>query len=222
MDLSFLDRNLRLFVDAPVAVLSILSFSVPIAYLLARREFNGTMETMKQRIEHYKDIIKAKDEQIIDYRQKSNDIQETKQSFVEEDDLKISGKALKISSDIRSALEKAREESNKTHFNGFEKMRTANDEAERQRIWNNMNLQSVQSLSAVMEFYSKNLKIDAIILRDEMRSRLPPDLRDFGSDHSKNRDREYEHPVNTFCLTGVADDLERLAKLLQKAKVGQS
>lgn len=57
--------------------------------------------------------------------------------------------------------------------------------------------------------YDRRFKTDAIILRDELRSRLSDyePINDFG-------DHMYEHPTNYFGFNDVATDLERMAKLL--------
>lgn len=56
--------------------------------------------------------------------------------------------------------------------------------------------------------YDKRFKVETIVLRDELLTRLP--------NESKNEQgyARYEHPVNPIGMGMVADDLERLAKLL--------
>ncbi|WFE72133.1 hypothetical protein P8S55_03355 [Halomonas sp. M1] len=57
--------------------------------------------------------------------------------------------------------------------------------------------------------YSREYKVDAIMLRDELRSRLSEYQPD-----PMTHDMLYEHPTNFFVLEGVATDLERMAKML--------
>ena len=62
--------------------------------------------------------------------------------------------------------------------------------------------------------YESEAKSDAILLRDEIFSRLPKEIQPPGEDPARFRSSMYEHPTNPIGLDTVADDLERLAKLL--------
>jgi len=62
----------------------------------------------------------------------------------------------------------------------------------------------------MMAEFEKRFKVDAILLRDEMNSRLPQEMKQ-ETESSRSR---YEHPVNTFCIREISDDLERKAKSL--------
>jgi hypothetical protein len=81
-------------------------------------------------------------------------------------------------------------------------------EEERRRDFEAMTNALSSSFFETVAGYDSRYKVDAILLRDELLSRLP--------DASKN-EREfqlYEHPTNTFVMERVCDDLERLAKSL--------
>ena len=59
--------------------------------------------------------------------------------------------------------------------------------------------------------YERKFKVDAILLRDELRSRLS------GYKPTKDHtDMMYEHPTNFFGFNDVATDLERMAKMIEK------
>ncbi|OLS63734.1 hypothetical protein [Pseudomonas putida] len=69
---------------------------------------------------------------------------------------------------------------------------------------------SQQSHSEKMAAYDREFKTDAIILRDELRSRL----KDYQPE-TNGLQRSYENAVNDFGLRYVANDLEKMAKLIQ-------
>lgn len=71
------------------------------------------------------------------------------------------------------------------------------------------NPMSVAVLISEMEFeYEQKYQADAIVLKDEIMSRLPLVQRSTSEDHM------YRYPTNLYGLDDVATDLERLAKSL--------
>ncbi len=57
--------------------------------------------------------------------------------------------------------------------------------------------------------YDSKFKVDAKLLREEILSRFPPEQRNV------NTPPGYDHSVNAFMVSSVADDLEQLATQLK-------
>ncbi len=60
--------------------------------------------------------------------------------------------------------------------------------------------------------WDRLFRVDALMIRDELRSRLK------GYKPEKHVDDAYQNPTNFFGVSVVATDLERMAKLLQKTQ----
>jgi len=90
-----------------------------------------------------------------------------------------------------------------------QQMRQANTDQERQIIWDAETHDSLTSPSLNFE-YSEKFKADAILLRNELLSRLPKDYK------TEKNHSDYDHPTNPIGLNIVIDDLEKMAKSLSK------
>lgn len=88
-------------------------------------------------------------------------------------------------------------------------MTQAKTEEEKSKLWHKFTSASSRLSNERNSEYERRFKVDAILLRDELRSRLkgyePGD---------KFRDSAYEHPTNYFGFNDVANDIETMAKLL--------
>jgi hypothetical protein len=84
----------------------------------------------------------------------------------------------------------------------------ATDEAQKKQLWDAHTGDLIQSSTAINNEYDSKFKVKAIVLRDELLTRVQhPDPKA----HSHHM---YEHPTNPIGKGMVADDLERLARLL--------
>ncbi len=87
-----------------------------------------------------------------------------------------------------------------------QQMREAKTEQEKKLVMEAETHNTVTMPSIDFEYDGK-FKSDAVLLRDELLSRLPKDA-------NKDRNYLYEHPGNTIGLQKIIDDLEMLAKRL--------
>ncbi len=87
----------------------------------------------------------------------------------------------------------------------------AESEEEKQRIWDSHSNQLISESYEICGEYDRRFKVDALLLRDELLSRLPKEAK-------KRAYSLYEHPINPICRGMVADDLERMAKSLELKK----
>jgi hypothetical protein len=117
----------------------------------------------------------------------------------------LKNRGMRLASDIRALGEKldADRRQNSPFTSAF---LNATNQIEKERLWAAMSEASQRSWAENRATYNRQFKIDAVILRDEMRSRLPKAT--YGNDNL------YEEASGTRDLSAVADDLERLAKLI--------
>ncbi|MCS6897658.1 MAG: hypothetical protein NZM29_06750, partial [Nitrospira sp.] len=86
-------------------------------------------------------------------------------------------------------------------------MRTRSEEGKTE-AWQRSTIALMESLREANSEYESQFKVDAILPRDEILSRLPKQSKNEQASHL------YEHPTNLLGMKEVADDLERLAKSL--------
>jgi hypothetical protein len=81
-------------------------------------------------------------------------------------------------------------------------------EEERQRKWQEQTNAAIQRSFETRSDFESQFKVDSILLRDELLSRLRPDAK------NERAYRMYESPINPLVMEEVVGDLERLAKSL--------
>ena len=127
---------------------------------------------------------------------------------VESDTLSLSQKALTLVSQIREFVERHHRQDDSLHQHEWNEMTRAVNEDEKQRLWHKFTSGLSQLSNERNAEYERRFKVDALMLRDELRSRLKDYRPDDRVDHM------YEHPTSYFGFNDVATDLERMAKSL--------
>jgi hypothetical protein len=120
----------------------------------------------------------------------------------------IRTRALNLVSEMRDFLQQRRAEDDTRMLTQQTEMRNASSEEERSAIWDRYTQPMIQASTAFMFEYSRRFKVQAIVLRDELLSRV---LR---PSPKHQRTSLYEHPTNPLGVEEVADDLEWLARSL--------
>ncbi len=215
--LEFLKNEWNTVTGAPLSFVTLILVSFALAYGACRWRYTGVIETLreklgleKERLNAEKDRIKAKDSQLDEYRERLHLVPAQGSEYSKLTHAELKEKALKQVHDIRSWFAETEANTRKVADSQWAAMTQAKDEEERQRLWNAHTNTQTQGLFGMMAEFEKNYKVDSILLRDEMNSRLPLEIKQ-ETESSRSR---YEHPVNTFCIREISDDLERKAKSL--------
>ena len=179
------------------------------AFFAVRWYYRGLLDTRDERIKVRDDRIKIKDDQLDDYRQRLHLISASGSKFSRLNHEELKQRAIDLVTKIRQFLTRIQKESRRLDSIEWQQMQEAKTEEERKRIWNTfINNQSQLSITHNAE-YDGQFKIDAILMRDELLSRLPKQAKD------ERAYSMYEHPTNPIGMGMVADDLEKLAKSLK-------
>jgi len=118
----------------------------------------------------------------------------------------LSEKALENVSKIRESLKTYRNKSDGlVHGRMYQ---TDHNQPERNREWNAMTVGLASATTDLMSAYNTGFKVDNILLRDELRRRLPS-----GSSPATT-DFLYDHPTNPLGVEATIDNLESLARML--------
>lgn len=121
-------------------------------------------------------------------------------------------KAIDLVNELREHLQVERYNSELLSNQRSMDIRSAATEEEKNLLWHKWNELDREPTRKLMSIYEKH-KIDAILLRDELLSRLPERVKADREGHS-HRVHLYEYPTNPIGLAHVLDDLEMLAKSL--------
>jgi hypothetical protein len=215
--LDFLKNEWNTVTGAPLSFVTLVIISVVIAYTACRWRYSGVIETLreklgleKDRLSAEKDRINAKDSQLDEYRERLHLVPAQGREYSKLTHAELKAKGLGLVSEIRGWFATTEANTRKVADSQWRAMTQAKTEEDKQRLWNAHTNTQTQGLFGMMAEFEKRFKVDAILLRDEMNSRLPDEIKQ-ETESSRSR---YEHPVNTFCIREVSDDLERKAKSL--------
>lgn len=124
-------------------------------------------------------------------------------------DSKLRTEALDLVAQIREFLSQ-RDEEDRLSDVEWQQMMSATTEEETRELSHRFSENLIQRSRKFIREYETRFKVDAIILRDELLSRLPQHRTD-----NRRRGVFYEHPTNPLGVGEVVDDLEFLAKSLR-------
>ncbi|WP_025132346.1 hypothetical protein [Pseudomonas sp. PH1b] len=191
---------------APFSFLILAALMFATAYFVARWRYTAILDQAKARLETLTERLHLRSEQTESYREKASKYDQMLTEVVESGAAELKDKTLKLVGDIREFIGRFRRlENSNIERRFFDPVRTG---SEGDQQWaQQMRLMLNTSLERTNE-YDRRFKAEALILRDELRSRLP--------DYKPNDTFEfaYEAPTNFFGYDAVANDLEMMAKLL--------
>ena len=207
--LDFFEKNWTLVTSAPLAFVGLVVVSFGLAMLVSNWYHAKTIAETKATVESLKERVTLRAEQVEQYREKALKYDEKLEAVVDASPAVLTQKALEFVSQIRDFIVKHQGVDRTTQENEWSAMTAAVDEESKNRLWNAFTTKSIEDSSNRNMEWERRFKVDAMLLRDELRSRL----KDYVSD--RNIDISYEHPTNYFGFNDVAFDLERMAKLLK-------
>ena len=204
-----LAREWAVVSQAPLAF-SLLAVSMfGLAYVAARWKYSAVVDQTRASNDTLKERLHLKSEQAEQYKERALKYDEKVWAVVESDASSLSQKALTLVGGIREFIERHRRLDESVRENEWSEMARSADEAEKQRLWHRFTSASSRLSNERNAEWERRFKVDALMLRDELRSRL----KDY--EPSERAAHFYEHPTNYFGFNDVAADLERMAKLLQ-------
>lgn len=197
--------------QTPIAFVLVAVSMFGLAYAAARWKYSSVVDQVRASNETIKERLHLKTEQAEQYKERALKYDEKVWAVVESDTSSLAQKALTLVAGIREFIERHRRLDDSVQENEWSEMTRAPNEAEKQRLWNKFTSASSRLSTERNAEWERRFKVDALMLRDELRSRL----KDYEpKEHVAHR---YEHPTNYFGFNDVAADLERMAKLLQSS-----
>jgi len=197
--------------QAPLAFCLLAISMFGLAYMAARWRYTSVIEQVKASNETLKERLHLKAEQAEQYKDRALKFDQKVWEVVESDASSLTLNTLSLVAEIRSFIERHKHQDDLIQENEWTEMSQAKDEDERQRLWKKYTNASSRASTERNAEWERRFKVDAIMLRDELRSRLS------SYEPDKNIEFTYEHPTNYFGFNDVAADLEKMAKLLQSS-----
>ncbi len=152
--------------------------------------------------------LEYKEGQLAEYRERLKLLPTDQTSYSRLANKELRERATNLVANVRQFLRQWSEQDLVSMFSQQAAMSGAKTEEERNRVWQNQTKDMMLKSSRRNAEYDKRFKVETIVLRDELLSRLPTESK---NEHAYSM---YEHPTNPIGMGMVADDLERLAKLL--------
>ncbi|WP_421558013.1 hypothetical protein [Pseudomonas canadensis] len=197
--------------QAPIAFSTLAVGMFGLAYFAARWRYTSVLEQVRASNDTLNERLHLKSEQAELYKDRALKYDEKVWAVVESDASSLAQKSLLLVSQIREFIDRHKRQDDSVREYEWVEMTAAADEVEKNRLWSKfINATSRLSTERNAE-WERRFKVDAIMLRDELRSRL----KDYKPD--ERAAHVYEHPTNYFGFNDVAADLERMAKLLLPA-----
>ncbi|MFQ2110222.1 hypothetical protein [Aeromonas rivipollensis] len=195
--------------QAPFAFLILAAIMFGLAYLAAKWRFTAVIDQIRASNEALKDRLHLKSEQAESYKDRALKYDEKVQQVVDSDAVALKERTLEVVKNLREFIERHRREDDRVSALERSAMRSAQTEEERNAAWERNTNETMRLSNERNAEYDRRFRVDAIMLRDELRSRIPN-----YEPLERHHDMMYEHPTNYFGFNDVASDLERMAKML--------
>jgi hypothetical protein len=219
--------------DPPVltALLVVLILGFGGGYILAREINAGTQSALEKSLageqrhsadlqqiydqrlagvqQNYEQRLKGKDDVIEDYRRRLQIAPPKGGDLAQLTNSELKARALQFVSELRKWQQRTGQEEQDQTYQIWSEMRKASRDVGE---WQRLSAKIGKLYSDRRAEYDANFKITAILLRDEISSRVPPARRN--ELKARMLFNAYEDPVNNFGIEDVVTNLEMLAKSL--------
>ncbi len=206
--LEYISKEWAVISQAPYAFLILAVLMFGIAYFAARWRFTAVIDQLKAANETLKERLLLKTEQAESYKDRAIKYDEKVQVVVDSDEVALKEKSLDVVKNLRDFIERYKREDDRNMMSSRTNSSEISEE-ERNKDWERQTNELMRLSNERNAEYDRRFRVDAMMLRDELRSRLP----DY-EPAERHSDSAYEHPTNYFGFNDVANDLERMAKML--------
>lgn len=200
--IEYLQREWGTVSGAPLTFFVACALVAGLAYAASRWKHGAIIDLLHER-------IVAKDEQLDGYREKLHLVPAHGSEFSRLSHAELQKEALRFVLSLREWLGARRSQDSERQHQQWLAMTNATNEVERKRLWDAQTTESMRSSTTLNNEYDSKFKVKAMVLRDELLTRVQH------PEPQNNAHHMYEHPTNPIGMSMVADDLERMARLLK-------
>lgn len=200
--IEYLQKEWGTVSGAPVIFIIACIFVAGLAYAASRWKHGAIIELLRER-------IVAKDEQLDVYRERLHLIPAHGSEFSRLSHAELQKEAFLFVLSMRDWLGARRSQDTESQLQQWLAMKNAADDDQRKLLWDAQITDSARSSATISNEYDAKFKVKAMVLRDELLTRVQyPKAGDCACPM-------YEHPTNSIGMGMVADDIERMARLLK-------
>lgn len=211
--IEYISKEWSVVSQAPFTFLILAAITFGLAYLAAKWRFTAIIDHVKASNETLKERLHLKSEQSESYKDRALKYDDKVHQVVDSDEVALKEKTLEVVKNLREFIERHKREDDR---NMMERRSSSSpSEEQRQADWEAQTNNMMRLSSERNAEYDRRFRVDVMMLRDELRSRLP----DY-KPQEDHLDMMYEHPTNYFGFNDVASDLERMAKMLTSQASG--
>lgn len=211
--IEYISKEWAVVSQAPFAFLILAAIMFGLAYVAAKWRFTAVIDQVKASNDTLKERLHLKSEQAESYKDRALKYDEKVQQVVDSDEVALKEKTLEVVKNLREFIDRYKREDDRNMIERHSS--SARSDEQRQADWEAQTNNIMRLSSERNAEYDRRFRVDVMMLRDELRSRLP-DYKPQESHH----DMMYEHPTNYFGFNDVASDLERMAKMLTNQASG--
>jgi hypothetical protein len=203
-----LASNWLIVSQAPLAFALLAASMFALAYIAAAWRYSAVCDQIRASNDTLKERLHLKTEQAEQYKDRALKYDEKVSAVVDSDAASLATKAMTLVAAIHDFVQRHRRSHDAVHQHEWRIATQAKDDDERTRTWQVFtDAMSRVSTEKNLE-WDRRFKVDTLMLRDELRSRLP------NYKPEPLTEMLYEHPTNDHGYSAVAADLERMSKLL--------
>lgn len=198
----YMQREWATIAMAPFTIILVAVLVSGLAYAASRWRHGAIIDLLRER-------LAAKDQQLGEYRERLLLVPAQGSAYAKQSHAELQSEALRFVTSLREWLTLHRTQDSQRQHQQWVAMTHATDEAQKKQLWDAHTGDLIASSMALNNEYDAKFKVKAIVLRDELLTRVKH------PDPAAQAHHMYEHPTNLIGMNMVADDLERLAHLLR-------
>lgn len=205
----YIAKETEVIFQAPFTFIALFVIAFLLAYAAAKWRYSSVVDQINATCEALRERLNLKTEQTESYKERALKYDEKAIQVVDSTEIALKEKSLTFVKDLRYFTERYKREDEALRSNEWRQMGQMPSGEDQDNLWLKFANESSRLSNSRNSEYDRRFKVDAILLRDELRSRLPQ-----YTPKDRYQDSVYEHPTNYFGLNDVADDIEKMAKLL--------
>ena len=205
----YIAKEAEVISQAPFTFIALLIIAFLLAYAAAKWRYSSVVDQVNATCEALRERLNLKTEQTESYKERALKYDEKALEVVDSTEGALKEKSLNFVKDLRDFTERYKREDEALLSNEWREMAQMPSGEDKDALWHSFTSKSSKLSNSRNSEYDRQFKVDAILLRDELRSRLPQYI-----PKDRHQDSVYEHPTNYFGFNDVADDIEKMAKLL--------
>ncbi len=206
---SYIAKEWEIISQAPFAFLILAAIMFGLAYLATKWRFTAIIDQVKASNETLNQRLHLKSEQAESYKERALKYDEKVLEVVDSSEITLKEKSLDFVKSLREFIERYHREDQAIRDNEWKEMAQAKDEENKNKLWHKFTSANSRLSNERNSEYERRFKVDAILFRDELRSRM----KDY-EPNNRFHESTYEHPTNSLGFNDVATDIESMAKLL--------